>query len=173
MQIRSTCLLAFDDQYCMYNVWYKSEDYNVHTLVCVETVKKKWANVRHSQLNYKKYCKELKILWFEMGNCCLNIPHLNDIDYKSHEHEAESKNANKTWPAGTLLWHNANIANATWRWGTLIYRTLFINLCHTKLTAEQYPSQNLLMIKQTRMISKTEKKSLLLHILSWGDSFCN
>lgn len=173
MQIRGTCLLAFHDQYCIYNVWYKSEDYNVHTLVCVETVKKKWANVRHSHLNYKKYCKELKMLWFEMGNCCLNIPHLNDIDYKSHEHEAESKNANKTWPAGTLLWHNANIANATWRWGTLIYRTLFINLCHTKLTAEQYPSQNLLMIKQTRMISKTEKKSLLLHILSWGDSFCN
>lgn len=100
------------------------------------------------------------MLWFEMGNCCLNIPHLNAIDYKSHEHEAESKNANKTWPAGMLLWHNANTAEATWRWGTLIYRTLFINLCHTKLTAEQYPFQNLLMIKQTRMISKTEKKSL-------------
>lgn len=48
MQIRGTCLLAFYDQYCIYNVWYKSEDYNVHTLVCVETVKKKWANVRHS-----------------------------------------------------------------------------------------------------------------------------
>lgn len=93
----------------------------------------------HSHLNCKKYCKELKMLCFEMGNCCLNIPHLDAIDYKSHEHEAESKNANKTWPAGMLLWHNANTADATWRWGTLIYRTLFTILCHTKLTAEQYP----------------------------------
>lgn len=97
------------------------------------------------------------MLCFEMGNCCLNIPHLDAIDYKSHEHEAESKNANKTWPAGMLLWHNANTADATWRWGTLIYRTLFTILCHTN----NIPSQNLLMIKQTRMISKTEKKSLL------------
>lgn len=43
------------------------------------------------------------MLCFEMGNCCLNIPHLDAIDYKSHQHEAESKNANKTWPAGMLL----------------------------------------------------------------------
>lgn len=57
----------------------------------------------HSHLNCKKYCKESKMLCFEMGNCCLNIPHLDAIDYKSHEHEAESKNANKTWPAGMLL----------------------------------------------------------------------
>lgn len=39
------------------------------------------------------------MLCFEIGNCCLNIPHLDAID----EHEAESKNANKTWPAGMLL----------------------------------------------------------------------
>lgn len=137
MQIGGTCLLAFDQ----YNtVWNKSKEYLMFcTHLYVLKLLKKSELMLHSHLNCKKYCKELKMLCFEMGNCCLNIPHLDAIDYKSHEHEAESKNANKTWPAGMLLWHNANTTDATWRWGTLIYRTLFTILCHTKLTAEQYP----------------------------------
>lgn len=126
----------------------------------------------HSHLNCKKYCKELKMLCFEMGNCCLNIPHLDAIDYKSHEHEAESKNANKTWPAGMLLWHNANTADASEDEAHLfIEHCLQFSVTPNSLQ-NNIPSQNLLMIKQTRMISKTEKKisSSCFNILSRSDT---
>lgn len=87
-------------------------------------------------LNCKKYCKELKMLCFEMGNCCLNILYLDVIDYKLYEYEVELKNVNKIWLVGMLLWYNVNIVDVMWRWGIFIYRILFIIFCYIKFIVE-------------------------------------
>ena len=46
-----------------------------------------------------------------------------------------------TQPTGMRQRHYANITDATLGWSTTIYRSLFMNLCHIKLTAEQYSSE--------------------------------